>query len=174
MTGHQEGSSTAPPPYIDLSNHPLSNEDKRLLERYAPLPKGFEEDEHGVFHWVIDDYDEKLKQSKESSTVYSQAFTLAGCQWQLHMYPQSTLHPEYVGMRVRCDTVDVVPKDWEKCVVYGVVMSNVNDPNSYENATSRFRVSHKIPASVYDKFTIREKLSKRQTYNDKPVLENNK
>ncbi|KAJ1944692.1 ubiquitin-specific protease ubp15 [Linderina macrospora] len=174
MSDPQEEDSNALPPYSAPPDQLLSAEDSRLLDKFAPLPGGFDEEAHGVFHWIIDDWSEKLKQSQEKSTVFSQELTLAGCQWQLYLYPQSTLYPAYVGMRLRCLTTDVVPNDWEKCLVFGLVIDNINNRISYENATSRFRVSHKIPASVYDKFTIRKSLSERQTYNDKPVIEDDK
>ncbi|KAJ1742827.1 ubiquitin-specific protease ubp15 [Coemansia sp. RSA 989] len=103
-----------------------------FISTNVPLSGRVEEEGHGYFHWEIDNW------TQLPDRVISKTFTVAGHDWDILLFPRGNGVNDTVSLYVEYKPKDA-GEDWHVCAMFGLAMSNAEDPTLFKNSVSHHR-----------------------------------
>ncbi|KAJ2627678.1 ubiquitin-specific protease ubp15, partial [Coemansia sp. RSA 1290] len=107
-------------------------EEEDFISTNVPLSGRVEEEGHGYFHWEIDNW------TQLPDRVISKTFTVAGHDWDILLFPRGNGVNDTVSLYVEYKPKDA-GEDWHVCAMFGLAMSNAEDPTLFKNSVSHHR-----------------------------------
>ncbi|KAJ2779694.1 ubiquitin-specific protease ubp15 [Coemansia javaensis] len=109
-------------------------EEEEFINTVLPLPPKLEEEAHGAFHWVVDDW------MALPDRAVSKTFRVAGHEWSILVFPRgnqaaetASLYIEYSPQESQRDGA------WHACALFCLAMSNVDNPELFKHNQSNHR-----------------------------------
>ncbi|KAJ1952696.1 ubiquitin-specific protease ubp15, partial [Linderina pennispora] len=144
-----------------------SAEDRRLLDEYVPLYKGYVEEGHSVYHWEIDDW------TGLPSVACSPAFMAAGQEFQIIVHRNDGYAGSHVSLYLMCMPTETDGSVPHLCAYFSLVMSNFADPLSNQKQAFEVRFTPQQIQMGQTEFTNQSRLHTAQYQHSRPIIENN-
>ncbi|KAJ1959592.1 ubiquitin-specific protease ubp15, partial [Dipsacomyces acuminosporus] len=140
-------------------------EESFMSANLAPSIK-YEEEGHGYFHWVIDDWTQ-LPDRATSTT-----FTVAGHDWDILLFPRGNQVEDTVSLYIEYKPRDDAQEGWHACAQFCLAMSNVDEAGLFTYNSAHHRFNAEESDWGFTRFLDIRRLMSPLDADSRPLLEN--
>ncbi|KAJ2854234.1 ubiquitin-specific protease ubp15 [Coemansia erecta] len=155
--------TTSAMPSVPCPEPTPAKEEEYFAAILPPDPK-IEDEGHGCFHWVIDDW----TQLPERMT--SETFTVAGHDWGILLFPRGNQVSDTVSLYIEYKPKESDGSEWHACATFSLAMSNVEEPDIYTHKTTHHRFTPEESDWGFTNFPERQHLMMPSMENGGPAL----
>ncbi|KAJ2597215.1 ubiquitin-specific protease ubp15 [Coemansia sp. RSA 1721] len=143
---------------------PTPAKEEEYFATIVSAESNVEEEGHGCFHWVIDDW------SQLPDRLNSPTFTVAGHDWGILLFPRGNQVSDTVSLYIEYKPKESDESDWHACATFSLAMSNVEEPEIYTQKITHHRFTPEESDWGFTNFPERQHLMMPSIENGGPAL----